>query len=107
MLRLTELRLLASRWHVAVLRLEGPGVDDLAALAKAPPKREPYVGKIDVVLQYRNDKAIRKLAERAAGRLRIVDAQSAYFRLKPGEAPPATLLRVLRDLLRSPAETPA
>ena len=87
------------------MRLEGPGVADLATLAKAPARRDPYIGKIDVVLQYRDERAIRKLADRAAGRLRVVDAQSAYFRLQEGEALPPALLPVLKDLLRSPAES--
>ena len=47
---------------------------------------------------------MRKLADRAGGRLRVVDQESAYFRLKPSETPPAELYACLKDLLRSPLD---
>jgi transcription-repair coupling factor (superfamily II helicase) len=86
LLRLAELRLLAARWKVATVHLEKPS--------------EGVVGPTDVVLGYRNAKRIRALAERSQGRLRVVDADSAYFRLLASETAPEVLYRTLKDLLR-------
>jgi transcription-repair coupling factor (superfamily II helicase) len=81
LLRLHELRLLAARWQVAAIRLEGP----------------------DVVLVYRNRRRIDKLAQLSGRRLRVVDADSAYFRLRGDE--PQRLYEVLKALLQSSAQT--
>ena len=43
---------------------------------------------------------IKELADRSKGRLRVVDAESAYFRLRPAEESPEGLYKVLRELLR-------
>jgi len=89
LLRLTELRLLASLWKVVTVHLERPP--------------EHSTGPTDVVLGYRNPRLIQELAERSRGRLRVVDNRSAYFRLKPNEFDPPALYSRLTHLLR-PAE---
>ncbi len=88
-LRLAELRLLASKWHVVSIHLEKPP--------------EGTVGPTDVVLRYRNPRAVQKLAARSGGRLRVVDAASAYHRLRAVEEPPEALYACLKHLLRWPA----
>ncbi len=90
LLRLAELRLLAARWQLGTVHLEGKGVSD------------PDTGPVDVVLGYRHRKRVEQLAQRSAGRLRVVDAHSAYFRLRPGELEPAALYAALKHLLRLP-----
>jgi transcription-repair coupling factor (superfamily II helicase) len=89
LLRLAELRLLAARWQVAAIHLE-------TVFDKS-------VGPLDVVLGYRNPRKIKRLAERSDGRLRIVDADSAYLRLAPAETDPEAMYGCLKDLLRLPA----
>ncbi|MDW8264590.1 MAG: transcription-repair coupling factor, partial [Gemmataceae bacterium] len=86
LLRMAELRILASRWQIATLRLE-----QLSPLAP-----------IDVVIGFRQPRKIEKLAARSAGRLRVVDGGSAYFRLAPGEQAPEALYACLKHLLRWP-----
>jgi transcription-repair coupling factor (superfamily II helicase) len=85
LLRLAELRLLAARWQVATLHLE-----------TSP------AGATDVVLGYRNVRKMERLARRSEGRLRVVDAGSAYFRLEPSEMDPKPLYACLKHLLRLP-----
>jgi transcription-repair coupling factor (superfamily II helicase) len=89
LLRLTELRLLASFWQIATVHLEGKGL-------------EGGEGVVDLVLGYRNRRKIERLAKRADGRLRIVDAQSAYFRLAVEERDQAALYETIKHLLRLP-----
>src|SRR5262249_44923923 len=89
LLRLAELRLLAARWQVAEVHRE-------TVLDKS-------VGPLDVVLSYRKPRKIKRLAERSAGRLRIVDGATAYLRLAPAETEPEALYTCLKDLLRLPA----
>ncbi len=92
MLRLAELRLLANRWQIEAVRLEGQGV---------PPQGDPLSARVlDVVLVYRGVRLIRRLAERSAGRLRIVDEHTAYFRLLPEEREAPALYLRLKELLR-------
>jgi transcription-repair coupling factor (superfamily II helicase) len=86
LLRLAELRLLATRWKVARVHLEKPA--------------EGVVGPTDVVLGWRNKKRIEELAARSGGRLRVVDDVSAYFRPHPEELETAALYETLKDLLR-------
>jgi transcription-repair coupling factor (superfamily II helicase) len=86
LLRLAELRLLASRWQVASIHLETPP--------------ETSAGPYDVVLGYRNPRRIKALAERSNGRLRVVDDDSAYFRLRGNETNPMGLYESLKELLR-------
>jgi transcription-repair coupling factor (superfamily II helicase) len=85
LLRLAELRLLATHWKLSSVHLEK------AVEAAAP---------TDVVLGYRNKKLIRELAERSRGRLVVVDDKSAYFRLRPAELEPLAMYRVVKGLLR-------
>jgi transcription-repair coupling factor (superfamily II helicase) len=92
MLRLAKLRLLAARWQVATIHLEGPP--------------EGSVGPTDVVLGYRSPRKIGRLAERSGGRLRIVDDNSAYFRLRSTEEEPAALYATFDELLRPPTRRP-
>src|SRR6185369_8506910 len=96
LLRLAELRLLAARWQIADVHLEGhiPGAKKTDSTVSTD--------ATDVVLVYRNAKKIKQLAERSGGRLRVVDADSAYFRLKPRELPPPVLYQTLKQLLRFP-----
>ncbi|GIW78582.1 MAG: transcription-repair-coupling factor [Gemmatales bacterium] len=84
LVRLAELRLLAARWQVANVHLECHG------------------SKADLVLGYRSRRLINKLAERSGGRLRVVDAKSAYYRLKPHETSSDRLFACLQELLRYP-----
>src|SRR5439155_9133751 len=89
LLRLAELRLLATRWQLGTVHLEGKGLTDPGA-------------PVDVVLGYRHRKRAEKLAARSEGLLRIVDDHSAYFRLRPGELEPPALYAALKHLLRLP-----
>jgi transcription-repair coupling factor (superfamily II helicase) len=86
LLRLAEVRLLASKWHLTSIHLEKPP--------------EGSMGPIDVVLGYRNARLMKALAERSHGRLRVVDEHSAYFRLRTGEIEQPDLYRTLMKLLR-------
>jgi transcription-repair coupling factor (superfamily II helicase) len=97
LLRLAELRLLAARWQVATVHLEGKGIKDAGAGAI-----DLSLGPVDVVLGYRNAAKMKRLAARSGGRLRVVDESSAYFRLEPSEVEPAALYACLKHLLRSP-----
>ncbi|TMQ33301.1 MAG: transcription-repair coupling factor, partial [Planctomycetota bacterium] len=88
LLRLAELRLLAARWNIAAIHLEE--VLDKSA------------GPRDVVLSYRNARKIKRLAGQSDGRLRVVDQETAYYRLAPAETDPEALYTLLKDLLRLP-----
>lgn len=77
LLRLTELRLLAARWQVANIHRNGP----------------------DIVLTYRNEKRINQLTAQSKGRLKVIDEQSAYYRLHEGEDEPLVLFGSLKSLL--------
>src|SRR5262249_47521276 len=85
LIRLAELRLLAGRWKVAGIRLEYPP--------------ENRIGPTDLVLRYLDPRRIQKLARQNHGRLRVVDEQSAYFRLQENEMEPEALYGVLKNLL--------
>ncbi|MBL8793644.1 MAG: transcription-repair coupling factor [Planctomycetia bacterium] len=114
MLRLAELRLLAARWQIAQVRLESQGSAPIEAppverkpvpgkrAARPRPEAAPSVPVVDVVLHYRNPRKIARLAERSQGRLRVVDAKTAYFRLHVNERTPPALYAALKDLLRLP-----
>ena len=82
MLRLAELRLLASRWQVASIHRDTK----------------------NIVLTYRERDRITQLVERSLGRLKIIDDQSAYFRLHEGEGEPGELYPLLKHLLRADGE---
>jgi transcription-repair coupling factor (superfamily II helicase) len=88
LLRLAEIRLLASRWQIASIHLEE--VLDRSA------------GPRDLVLGYRGPRKVRMLADRSGGRIRIVDPTTAYARLAPAETGPEALYACLKELLRLP-----
>jgi transcription-repair coupling factor (superfamily II helicase) len=131
LIRLAEIRLLAARWQIADVHLEGKALSRASspisaekrvpsAETAAPSTRRSALGTrhwhgtrnstldtestapIDVVLGYRNRRRMERLAQRSEGRLRIVDAQSAYFRLRPSEYEPESLYATLKNLLRFP-----
>jgi transcription-repair coupling factor (superfamily II helicase) len=84
LLRLAELRILASEWKLESVHLE----------------KAEAGGPTDAVLRYRNAKRIRTLADRSGDRLIVVDDVRAYFRLHPKENEPAAHFETLRKLLR-------
>jgi transcription-repair coupling factor (superfamily II helicase) len=77
LLRLTELRLLAGRWHVSTIHRDGP----------------------NIVLTYRNEKRIKQLVELSRGRLKVIDDRSAYLRLHEGEDQAEKLYAFLTRIL--------
>jgi predicted unusual protein kinase regulating ubiquinone biosynthesis (AarF/ABC1/UbiB family) len=87
LMRLAELRLLATRWQIASIHLEGKGL-------------ESGEGPVDVVFGYRNLRLIETLSKRSGGRLIVVDAASAYLRTKVEERAPEPLYRLLQYVLR-------
>jgi transcription-repair coupling factor (superfamily II helicase) len=108
LLRLAELRLLAARWQVATVHLEGKGQriraeEENGAVGAKPVS--PAEGPVHVVLGYRHARKIQRLAALSGGRLRVVDDCTAYYRLEPGEAEPLVLYSRLKDLLQSPARS--
>jgi len=99
MLKLAEVRLLAAKWQIANVRLEGPGAEQMAA-------GEPATRTVDVVCEYRSKRQIGKLAEQCKGRLRVVDDTTAYYRLKGKETEGVGLYKCLRGVLGKIAEGP-
>ncbi|HEV3202781.1 MAG TPA: transcription-repair coupling factor, partial [Gemmataceae bacterium] len=87
LLRLADLRLHAARWQVGTVHLE---------------KMSEVTNITDVVLGCRSPRQIQRLAARSGGRLRIVNSQTAYFRLQSGEMEPMPLYDCLKNLLRFP-----
>jgi transcription-repair coupling factor (superfamily II helicase) len=87
LLRLARLRLLAARWKVATIHIERPA--------------EGVARPTDVVLGYRSRRRIEVLAARSNGRLRVVDASTAYFRPTGEELESASLWATLEHLLRA------
>jgi transcription-repair coupling factor (superfamily II helicase) len=85
LMRLAELRLLAARWQIVDVHLE-----------------DSPSGPTDVVLGYRSPRKMAKLAERSDGRIRVVDAVTAYCRLSAAEEEPLELFGLLKELLRLP-----
>lgn len=80
LLQLQDLRILASRWEVATIHVENK----------------------DLVLGYRQRSKIDKLANLSQGRLRVVDAQSAYYRLRTeSERQPTNMVQMLKLLLQN------
>jgi transcription-repair coupling factor (superfamily II helicase) len=75
-----ELRILAARWQVGQIHLEDS----------------------DLVLKYRQRQRIEKLATLSNQRLRVIDAECAYLRLKPHELSPEPMHGLLKSLLQSP-----
>ena len=54
------------------------------------------------MLGYRNPRKLERLVKRAGPRLRIVDGNSAYYRLEPDELGLPALYACLKHLLRLP-----
>jgi transcription-repair coupling factor (superfamily II helicase) len=105
LLRLAELRLLAARWQVSEVHLEGkqigvrePGLGLGVGQADGAQAATP----VNLVLTGRNGRRLQQLAARSGGRLRLVDEHTAYFRLQAVEIPPPALCACLKYLLRSP-----
>src|SRR5262245_56283963 len=101
LLRLAELRILATRWQIASIHLEGKNLR--AFETGYVPEDGESVGTVDVVLGYRNPRKIERLVRRTGSRLKIVDATSAYYRLTSEEIGPMPLFETLRELMRLPA----
>ncbi len=99
LLRLAELRILASHWQIAELHLEGKWEHPAGS---SEPRPISATGPVDLVLAYRHPRKIERLAKREGERLRIVDGQSAYSRLRPAEYEPQALYQRLKHLLRLP-----
>ncbi len=100
LLRLAELRLLATRWQLASLHLEGKGVDQKSEERNG---QSATAGPIDVVLGYRNAQdgsAWSSVPERGCVSSMGI---SAYFRLLPEDLEPIAMYRCLKHLLRLPA----
>jgi transcription-repair coupling factor (superfamily II helicase) len=84
LLRLQELRIRATGWKVDRVRLEGP--------------EEGMTGPTYLVLGYRGPRKIRELAARCL-ELRVVDEQSAYYKLGINEMGQEALYGVIRGML--------
>jgi transcription-repair coupling factor (superfamily II helicase) len=78
LLALAETRIAAHRWGIRSIHLE----DQYAVLA------------------YSSGQLIAKLAAQSGGRLRVVDAQSAYLPLEAGVTEPAAVFREVKSLLQ-------
>lgn len=83
LLRMAELRILAARWQIAAIHVEGR----------------------DVVFGYRSVRLMQRLVERTGPRLRIVDEEKAYFRLEPPQSDPLPLNTLLKEVLRYPTRS--
>ena len=83
LLRFAELRLLASRWKIASIHLE----------------RASESSPTDAVFGYRSVRLMQKLAASWPDALRIVDSESAYYRLRKKEAEGIALHAVLKKVL--------
>ncbi|MBX7105619.1 MAG: transcription-repair coupling factor [Gemmataceae bacterium] len=81
LLRLVEVRLLASKWKLESLHRDG----------------------IDMVLTYTSEKHVRQLHERTGTRFRVVDGKQAYYKLTPADERNEHLYKTLRTLLAEPA----
>jgi len=100
--RMAELRLLATRWQLATLHLEGKGVREPETGNLNKNGHIENTGHYEVVLGYRNPRKMERLVKRAGPRLRIVDGFTAYYRLLPEEREPLPLYTSLKHLLRLP-----
>lgn len=82
LLRLAEIRLLATKWQVANIHRNGS----------------------DLVFGYRNAKRMALLVERSNGRLKVIDEKDAYLRLHEGEEEEGRMYNLLRQTLRGPRQ---
>jgi len=78
LLELADVRIAAHRWQISSIHLE-----------------PPYA-----VFAYSSGSLIRKLAAESGGRLRVVDAQSAYLPLENDLARPEKVFAEVKSLLR-------
>ena len=109
LLRLAEVRLLAARWQITSVHLEDQNVKYKTPISnnnqndkrKAKTLEESY-RPVDLVLGYRNPRKMERLVKRSESRLRIVDAGSAYFRLRREELEPMALFACLQQFLKLP-----
>ena len=99
LMRLAELRLLASDWQIASMHLEGKWHSPDGATTPQPIEA---TGPVDLVFQYGHPRKMEQLTKQSNDRLVIVDAQAAYFRLKPSEYSPLVLFQRIKHLLRLP-----
>jgi transcription-repair coupling factor (superfamily II helicase) len=90
LLRQAEVRLLATRWHIRVIRLE---------------QTSEGSGAVDLVFEYRSPRRIQKLALQSRGELRVVDGHTAYLRIARVETEQAKLYARLHQLLHPEAAT--
>ncbi|MFO0935073.1 MAG: transcription-repair coupling factor [Gemmataceae bacterium] len=81
LLKTTEIRMLCVKWQIAGIHRDGQ----------------------DLVFRYRNRKRIEELTRKSAGRLKVVDDQSAYYRLLPEEEPPQIMYEFLRAMMDTTA----
>jgi transcription-repair coupling factor (superfamily II helicase) len=82
LMRLAEVRLLASKWQIGSVHRNGP----------------------DLAFGYRNAKRAAQLAARSDGRLKVIDEKDAYLRLQEGEDEPAVMYELLQRVLRGPKD---
>ena len=99
LMRLAELRILASHWQIATLHLEGKWEHPTG---RSEPQPITAIGPVDLVMEYRHPRKAERLAKREGDRLRIVDTQTAYARLRPEEYEPLALYERIKHLLRLP-----
>ena len=99
LLRLAELRILASHWQIATVHLEGKWEHPAGS---AEPQEISAIGPVDLVLGYRQPRKVERLVKQSEDRLKIVDGQSAYLRLRPEEYQPLRLFERIKHLLRLP-----
>ncbi|MFO0877824.1 MAG: transcription-repair coupling factor [Gemmataceae bacterium] len=89
LLRLQELRILATGWRIADIHLEGP-------------PEGLTTGATYLVFGYKGARKIKELAAREP-ELRVVDDRSAYFKLSEKELDAESLYTIVRQLLRESA----
>lgn len=85
LLRLVEIRLLASKWKIASIHRDGP----------------------DIVFTYLSGKHIARLAERAGKKFRVVDLRQAYYRPASSDDSPPNIYQALRRILTAKSDEPS
>ena len=87
LVRLAEVRILAAKWQISQIHIERPPAG--------------ITGPIDLVFTYRNAKRAQTVANKSKGRLRVVDSENIYCRLRPNEDKPEKLYKLLHEHLQS------
>lgn len=77
LLRLAEVKLLAARWQIGSVHLNG----------------------MNIVMGYRHLKKAQQLCDRSEGRLKVVDDKDIYGRWQEGEDTPIVMYQLLKTLL--------